>query len=191
LDFSFNIVVEESGEINLELFEETDAFSKGSTVKGGSNFDKGLDWVGGTEFSEFNENFGGGVWGDGSEFWDDDLKSVKNELGLFLSGEEVFGVLSSLGSGGGFLFIKHNKGLFTGGDVLDKSSLSGSERFDGLSSFLDLVSGVRDSGVIVGDLVGAFTHFGGVSIISSLLLGSEIIHHVSDHVSNVLHWSSR
>ena len=108
------------------------------------------------------------MWGDGSKRGDDDLKGVEDELGLLLSGEEVFGVLGSLGSGSGFLFVKHDKGGLTGGDVLDESSLSGSERFDGLGGLLDLVGGVRDSGVVVGNLVSAFTHFGGVSVISSL-----------------------
>jgi hypothetical protein len=191
LDLSFDIFVEESGEINLELFEETDALGKGGTVKRRSDFNEGGDWVGGTEFGELNEDLRSGVWGDGSKFWDDDLKSVKDELGLFLSGEEIFGVLSSLGSSGSFLLVEHNKGGFTGGDVLDKSSLSRSERFDSLGGFLDLVGGVRHSSVIVGNLIGAFTHFGGVSVISSLLLGSKVVHHVSDEVGNVLHWGVR
>jgi hypothetical protein len=191
LDFGFNVFIEEGGEIDLELFEEADALGKGGTVKGGSDFDEGLDWVGWTEFGELDENFGGGVWGDGSEFWDDDLKSVKDEFGLFLSGEEVFGVLSSLHSGGSFLLIEHNKHVFTGFDVFLEVSLSGSERFDSLGGLLDLVGGMRNSGFVVGDLIGAFTHFDGVSIISGSLLVSKVVHHVSDHVSDVLHWASR
>jgi len=147
LDLSLDIVVKESGEINLELFEETDALVKGSTVKRGSDLDEGLDWVGGTEFGEFNENFGGGVWGDSLKFGDDNFKSIKNQFGLFLSGEEIFGVLSSLGSGSSFLFIKHDESFLTGVDVLDELSLSGSERFDSLGGFLDLIGGVGDSGV--------------------------------------------
>lgn len=191
LDLSFDIIVKEGGEINLELLEETDALGKGGTVKGRGDLNEGGDWVGGTEFGELNENFGGGVWGDGSKLGDDDLKGVKDELGLLLSGEEVFGVLGSLGSGGGLLFVKHDKGLLTGGDVLDESSLSGSERFDGLGGLLDLVGGVRDSGVVVGDLVSTFTHLDGVSVVSRLLLASKVVHHVSDEVGNVLHWGVR
>jgi len=46
LDFSLNIIIEESGEINLELFEETNTFAQSSTVKRRSDFNEGLDWVG-------------------------------------------------------------------------------------------------------------------------------------------------
>jgi len=187
LDLSLNIVVKESGEINLELLEETDALGKSGTVKGGSDLNEGGDWVGVTEFGKLNEDLRGGVWGDSSKLGDDDLKGVEDELGLLLSGEEVLGVMGSLGSGGGLLLIEHDEGGLTGGDVLDESSLSGSERFDGLGGLLDLVGGVGDSGVVVGDLVGTFTHLGGVSVISSLLLASEVVHHVSDEVGNVLH----
>lgn len=188
LDLSLNIVVKEGGEVNLELLEETDALGKGGTVKGGSDLNEGGDWVGGTELGELNEDLRGGVWGDGSKLGDDDLKGVEDELGLLLSGEEVLGVLGSLGSGGGLLFVKHDEGLLTGGDVLDEGSLSLSERFDGLGGLLDLVGGVGDSGVVVGDLLGTFTHLGGVSVISSLLLASEVVHHISDEVGNILHW---
>jgi len=187
LDLGLNIIIEESGEIDLELLEETDALGKGGTVEGRGDLNEGGDWVGGTEFGELNEDLRGGVWGDGSELGDDDLKGVKDELGLLLSGEEIFGVLGSLGSGSGLLLIKHNEGGFTGGDVFDESSLSGSERFDGLGGLLDLVGGMGDSGVVVGDLVGTFTHLGGVSVISRLLLASEVVHHVSDEVGDVLH----
>jgi len=187
LDLSLDIVVKESGEINLELLEETDALGKGGTVKGGGDLNEGGDWVGGTELGELDEDLRGGVWGDGSKLGDDDLKGVEDELGLLLSGEEVLGVLGSLGSGGGLLFVKHDEGLLTGGDVLDEGSLSLSERFDGLGGLLDLVGGVGDSGVVVGDLVGTFTHLGGVSVISSLLLASEVVHHISDEVGNILH----
>ena len=34
LDLSFHIIIEESGEIDLELFEETDAFVEGGTIEG-------------------------------------------------------------------------------------------------------------------------------------------------------------
>lgn len=188
LDLGFNVFVKESGEINLELLEETDASVEGFTVKGRSDLDEGGDWVGGTDFGELNEDLSGGVWGDGLKFWDDDLKGVKDELGLLLSGEEIDGVLGSLGSGGGFLFVKHNESLFTGGDVFLELSLSGSKRFDGLGGLSDLVSGMGHSSVVVIDLVRAFTHFDGVSFISRLLLGSKVVHHVSDEVGNILHW---
>jgi len=188
LDLSLNIVVKEGGEINLELLEETDALGKGGTIKGGSDLNEGGDWVGVTEFGKLNEDLRGGVWGDGSKLGDDDLKGVKDELGLLLSGEEVLGVLGSLGSGSSFLLIKHNESGLTGGDVLLEGSLSGSERFDGLGGLLDLVGGVGDSGVVGSNLLGAFTHLGGVSVISSLLLGSKVVHHVSDEVGNILHW---
>jgi len=187
LDLSLNIIIKEGSEINLELLEETDALGKGGTVKGGGDLNEGGDWVGGTEFGELNEDLRGGVWGDGSKLGDDDLKGVEDELGLLLSGEEVLGVLGSLGSGGGFLFVKHDKGGLTGGDVLDESSLSGSKRFDGLGGLLDLVGGVGHSSVVVGDLVGTFTHLDGMSVISRGLLASEVVHHVSDEVGNVLH----
>jgi len=188
LDLSLNIVVKEGGEVNLELLEETDALGKGGTVKGGSDLNEGGDWVGVTEFGKLNEDLRGGVWGDGSKLGDDDLKGVEDELGLLLSGEEVLGVLGSLGSSGSFLLIKHDEGLLTSSDVLDELSSSSSKRFDGLGGLLDLVGGVGDSGVVSGDLVGAFTHLGGVSIISRLLLGSEVVHHISNEVGNILHW---
>jgi len=191
LDLSLNIVVKEGGEVNLELLEETDALGKGGTIKGGSDLNEGGDWVGVTEFGKLNEDLRGGVWGDGSKLGDDDLKGVEDELGLLLSGEEVFGVLGSLGSGSGLLFVKHDEGGLTGSDVLDESSLSGSERFDGLGGLLDLVGGVRDSGVVVGNLISTFTHLGGVSVISRLLLASKVVHHVSDEVGNVLHGGVR
>jgi len=188
LDLSLYIVVKEGGEIDLELLEETDALGKGGSVKRGSDLNEGGDWVGVTEFGKLNEDLRGGVWGDGSKLGDDDLKGVEDELGLLLSGEEIFGVLGSLGSGGSFLLIKHNEGGLTGGDVLDESSLSGSERFDGLGGLLDLVGGVGDSSVVGGDLVGTFTHLDGVSVVSRGLLGSEVVHHISDEVGNILHW---
>jgi len=188
LDLSLNVLIKEGGEVNLELLEETDALGKGGTVKRGGDLNEGGDWVGVTEFGKLNEDFGGGVWGDGSKLGDDDLKGVENELGLFLSGEEVFGVLGSLGSGGSFLFIKHDEGSLTSGDVFLESSSSTSEGLDGLGGLLDLVGGVGDSGVVVGDLVSTFTHFSGVSVVSILLLASEVVHHVSDEVGNVLHW---
>jgi len=187
LDLSLNILIEEGGEIDLELLEETDALGKGGTIKGGGDLNEGGDWVGVTEFGKLNEDLRGGVWGDGSKLGDDDLKGVEDELGLLLSGEEVLRVLGSLGSGSELLVVKHDEGSLTGGDVLGESSLSGSERFDGLGGLLDLVGGVRDSGVVVSDLIGAFTHLGGVSVISILLLFSEVVHHISDEVSDVLH----
>ena len=90
LDLSLNVLIKEGGEVNLELLEETDALGKGGTVKRGGDLNEGGDWVGVTEFGKLNEDFGGGVWGDGSKLGDDDLKGIEDELGLFLSGEEVF-----------------------------------------------------------------------------------------------------
>lgn len=128
------------------------------------------------------------MWSDGSEFWNDDLKSIKDKFGLFLSSEEIFAVLSSLGSGSSFLFIKHNESFLTSVNIFDQLSLSGSERFDSLSGLLDFISGMRDSGIVVSNLIFAFSHFGRVSIVSRLLLSFKVIHHVSDEVSNILHW---
>ena len=128
------------------------------------------------------------MWGDGLELRDDDLKGVEDELGLLLSGVEVLLILGSLGSGGGFLFVKHDEGSLTGLDVLDELSSSGSEGLDGLGGLLDLVGGVGDSSLEVSFLLGALTHLGGMGLVSSLLLGSEVVHHVSDQVGNVLHW---
>ena len=188
LDLSLNIFIKEGGEVNLELLEETDALGKGGTIKGGGDLNESGDWVGVTEFGELNKDLRGGVWGDGSKLGDDDLKSVEDELGLLLSGEEVLGVLGSLGSCGSFLLIKHDEGLLTSSDVLDELSSSRSKRFDGLGGLLDLVGGVGDSSVVGSDLIGAFTHLVGVSSISFLLLSSEIAHHVSNEVGNILHW---
>merc|ERR1719284_1040400 len=112
------------GEINLKLFEETNASVESGTVKRRGDLNEGLDGVGGTDLGELNEDLRGGVWGDGLKLGDDDLKGVKNELGLFLSGEEVNRVLGSLGSGGSFLFIEHDEGGLTSGDVLLEGSLS-------------------------------------------------------------------
>jgi len=190
LSFSFKVGVEEFREINLKVFKKADASGKSITVKGRSNFNKGSNGVGGTEFGKFHEGFSGGVGGDGLKFGDDDFKSVEHQSGLFLSGEEIFMVLSSLGSGGNFLFIKHDEGSFTGLDILLEDSLSGSEGFDGNSSFGNFVGGVVHSGLESSELVFAFSHFGGMTFVSSGLLLSKVGHHVSDEVGNVLHWGS-
>merc|ERR1719408_522965 len=98
LDLVLSVVFEELSKIDLKFFKKSDAFGESFTVKGGSNFDKSSDWVSGTKFGELHKGFSGGMWGDSLEFWDDDLKSVKNELGLFLSGEEIDGVFLSFSS---------------------------------------------------------------------------------------------
>jgi len=188
LDLSLNIFIKEGGEVNLELLEETDALGKGGTIKGGGDLNESGDWVGVTEFGELNKDLRGGVWGDGSKLGDDDLKGVEDELGLLLSGEEVFGVLGSLGSSGSFLLIKGDELLLTLLDVSIELSSSLSERSDSLGGLLDLVGGVGDSTVVLSDLVGAFTHLVGVSNIGFLLLSLEIVDHVSNEVGNILHW---
>ncbi len=88
LDLDFEVLFKESGEVNLEGFEEGDASVKSIGIKGRSNFNEGGDGVGGTEFGKLHEGLSGGVWGDSLKFGDDNLKSVEDELGLFLSLEE-------------------------------------------------------------------------------------------------------
>lgn len=130
------------------------------------------------------------MWGDSFKFGDNNFKSVEYQFGLFLSGEEVFVVLSSLGSGSSFLFIKHDEGSFTGGDVFLEDSLSGSEGFDSNGGFSNFVGSMIHSSLESSELVITFTHFGGMSFVSVSLLSSEVSHHVSDEVSDVLHWGS-
>lgn len=149
LDFSFNVIIKESGEINLELFKKSDAFVKSSTIKRGSNFNKSLDWVRGTNLRKFNESFSSSVWGNGFKLGNDNFKSIEDEFGLFLSSKEIFTVFGSLSSSSNFLLMKHNKHLFTSINVFDELSLSASKRFDSLSSFLDFISSMRNSGVVV------------------------------------------
>jgi hypothetical protein len=163
LDLVLHVVLKELGEIDLEFFQKSDALGQGFSVKGGSNFDESGNWVSSTELSKLHKGLSSGVWGDSLKLWDDDLKSVKDELGLFLSGEEVNTVFLSLGSCG-FLFsiVKFELGL-TGLDVFLKSSSSLSQGFDGTSSLLDLVGGMGDSLVEFIHLFSTFSSLDGVS----------------------------
>lgn len=130
------------------------------------------------------------MWGDSFKFWDDNFKGIEDELGLFLSGEEINTVLGSLSSGSNFLFIKHDEGSFTSLDIFLEDSFSGSKGFDSNGSFGNFVGSVVHSSLESSELSITFTHFGGVSFISIGLLSSEVSHHVSDEVGDVLHWGS-
>jgi hypothetical protein len=191
LDLTLKVLFKESGEVNLEVFKEADASGKSIGVKRRSNFNKGGNWVGGTEFGKFHEGLSGGVWGDSLKFGDDDFKSVEDEFGLFLSFEEEGAVNLSLMSLIFLKFIKINKCLSVDDDSLLELSSLGGEGPDSLGGFGDLVGGVVDSGLVVSLLCGTFTHFDGVSVIGFLLLFSEVVHHVSDEVGNVLHGAFR
>jgi hypothetical protein len=191
LDLVFEVLFKESGEVNLEVFEEGDASVKSISIEGRSNFNEGGDGVGGTEFGKFHEGFSGGVWGDGLKFGDDDFKGVEDEFGLFLSLEEEGVVGSSLSSLVFLKLIKVDKGLLVDNDLfLELLSLLG-EGSNSLGGFRDLVGGVIDSGGVISLLLFAFTHLDGVSVIGFLLLFSKVVHHVSDEVSNILHGAFR
>jgi hypothetical protein len=164
LDLIFDVIFEELLEIDLEFLKESDALGKSFTVEGGSDFNKGSDWVGSAEFGKFHEGFSGSVWGDSLKFWNDNLKGVKDELGLFLSGEEIDAILLSLLSGSSLFSVEHFQGGLTNLNCLLEFSSSLSESFDSLGSFLDLSGSMRDSVVEVLDLFSALSSLDGVNI---------------------------
>jgi len=187
VDLLLKVFLEESGEVGLEVLKEADASGEGISVERGGDLDEGGDGVGGTDLGELHEGLSGGVGSDGLKLGDDDLKGVKDELGLLLSLEEKFVVGSSLDFGGFLLGIEHLKSV----TVLDNSFLEvrslGGVSSDGLSGFLDLVSGMLDSGVVVSLLGLAFVHLGGMSLIGLLLLFLEVVDHVLEEVGNIGH----
>jgi hypothetical protein len=191
LDLSFKVLFKESSEVDLEVFKKSNASGKSISIKGGSNLNESGNGVGGTEFGKLHEGLSGGVGGDSLKFGDDNLKSVEDELGLFLSFEEEGVVGGSLRSLVFLKLVKIDKGLLVDDDLfLELLSLLG-ESSDGLGGFGDLVGGVIDSGLVVSLLLSAFTHLDGVSVVSILLLFSKVVHHVSDEVSNILHGAFR
>ncbi len=191
LDLCFEVLFKEGSEVNLEVFEKADASGKGIGVKGGSNLNKGSNGVGSTKFSKLHEGLSSSVWGDSLKLGNDNLKSVEDEFGLFLSLEEEGVVDLSLLSLVFLKLIEVDKGLLVDDDLLlELASLLG-ECPDGLGGFGDLVGGMVDSGLVVSLLLFAFSHFDGVGVIGFLLLFSEVVHHVSDEVGNILHWAFR
>jgi len=189
IDFALEIGLKESGEIRLEVLKERDATVKGVSIERGGDFNEGSDGVGLTDLGELHEGFGGGVWGDGFEFGDDDFKSIKDQLSLLLSLKEKLIIGSSLFSSVFLISIKSDKCLLVDNDLFLKSSSLGGKFSDGLGRFLDLCGSMAHSGVVVSFLVFAFGHFGGVSFLSISLLLLEVIDHVSDEIGDVLHGS--
>ena len=142
LDFTFKVLFEESSEVNLEVFKKTNTSGKSISIKRRSNFNKGGNWVGGTEFSKFHEGFSGGVWGDSLKFGDDNFKSVEDKFGLFLSFEEEGVIDLSLMSLIFFKLFKIDKGLLVDDDLLLKLSSLVGKGSDGLGGFRDLIGGI-------------------------------------------------
>lgn len=64
------------------------------------------------------------MWGNSFDFWDNNFEGIEDLFGLFLSSEEVDIIISSLGSGLFFSFIKENEGSFTSSDSFFEVSLS-------------------------------------------------------------------
>lgn len=74
-------------------------------------------------------------------------------------------------------------------DFLLESGSFGGKFPNGLGRFLDLIGCMSHSGVVVSFLLLAFTHLSSVVFISILLLLLEVVNHISDEVSNILHWT--
>ncbi len=187
LDFTFLVFFHEGSETDLEVLKKSDAPGKGFSVKSRSDLDEGSDGVGGTDLGELSEDLCGVVWCDCLKLGDDNLKCFKNFLSLF-GPDEIFGVVTgSVFSDLLFVLVEEDEFSLSGLDGLLEVSLSVSEGLDGSGSFLDLVVGMLDSGIVFVDLSLAFDVLSGLGFVSFFLLSLDVSDHVSEEGGDVIH----
>jgi len=190
-DLSLLVLDHEGGETYLEVLKKGDAPGKGFSVKSRSDLDEGGDGVGVADLGELGEDLSGVVGCDGLQLGDDDLKCLKDFLSLF-GPDEVLGVVAGPVLTDLLLMLVEEDELgLTGLDGLLEVSLPVPQGLDSGGGLLDLVVGMLDAVVVLGDLSVTLDVLSGLGFISLFLLSLDVGDHVPEEGGDVVHGGVR